>query len=184
MESIFNFFESLFKNFTWGRFTFLIFAVVVLGGSVALYELYTGHFKLNRISTELEIVASIVELEEKIESLSENSASKKYFLRLMAEAEESQLEFNFNPGFPSKKIERVAFQSAPWVLLLVLILLTTKDGRGSALAGVTVLAAPFIILGYNLPEFEASWVIKYLYPWGSLTIILIVILLLQSRKES
>jgi hypothetical protein len=184
MESIFSFFESLFKNFTWGRLTFLMFTVTVLAGSIVIYELYTSHFKLNRIGEELRIIESIVELEKKIETLPENSPSKKYFIRLMTEAESSPVDFSFQPGFPSKKFERIVFQSAPWALLLILIFFTTSDGRGSAVAGVTVLAAPFIILGYNLPEFERTWIIKYLYPWGTLSLILTLIIAWQSRKKS
>lgn len=184
MESIFSFFESLFKNFTWGRFTFLVFTVAILAGGVAIYELYTGHFKLNRISEELKIIESIVELEKKVEALPESSPSKKYFARLMSEAEKSPAEFNFQPGFPSKKFERIFLQSAPWLLLATLIFLTTSNGRGSATAGVTVLAAPFIALGYNLPELERSWIVNYLYPWGTLSIILILIIAWQRRKES
>ena len=66
MESIFRFFENLVKDFTWGRFTFLILIVTILAGGVAVYEVYTSHFKLNRISEELKIVESIVELEKKL----------------------------------------------------------------------------------------------------------------------
>lgn len=66
MESIFSFFESLFKNFTWGRFTFLMFTITVLAGSIVVYELYTSQFKLNRIGEELKIIGSIVELEKKL----------------------------------------------------------------------------------------------------------------------
>ncbi|WP_146130264.1 hypothetical protein [Vreelandella songnenensis] len=184
MESIFRFFESLFKNFTWGRFTFLIFALIMSAGSVVIYEVYTNHFKLNRISSELKIIESIVELEKKVESLPEDSPSKRYFARLMAEAESTSVNFSFQPGFPSKKIERISYQSAPWVLLLILIFFTTSRGRGSAIAGVTVIAAPFIVLGYNLPELEKNWIINYLYPWGTLSLILISIVVWQNRKKS
>lgn len=184
MESIFRFFESLFKDFTWGRFTFLIFALIMIAGSVVIYEVYTNHFKLNRISSELKIIESIIELEKKVESLPEDSPSKRYFARLMAEAESTSINLSFQPGFPSKKIERISYQSAPWVLLLILIFFTTSRGRGSAIAGVTVIAAPFIVLGYNLPELEKMWIINYLYPWGTLSLILTSIVAWQNRKKS
>lgn len=183
MESIFKFFESLFKNFTWGRFTFLILTLIMVAGSVVLYEVYTSHFKLNRISSELKIIESIVELEKKVESLPDDSPSKKYFARLMAEADSTSVNFSFQPGFPSKKIERISYQSAPWALLLILIFFTTSKGRGSAVAGVTVIAAPLIVLGYNLPQLERMWIINYLYPWGTLSFILISIVAWQNRKK-
>lgn len=184
MESIFRFFESLFENFTWGRFTFLIFTLIMIAGSVVIYEVYTNHFKLNRISSELKIIESIVELEKKVESLPEDSPSKRYFARLMAEAESTSVNVSFQPGFPSKKIERISHQSAPWVLLLILIFFTTSRSRGSAIAGVTVIAAPFIVLGYNLPDLEKMWIINYLYPWGVLILVLISIVAWQKRKKS
>lgn len=65
MESVFNFFESMFKNFTWGRFTFLVFAILIVASGAFVYEAYTSHFKLSRIATELKIVESIIDLEKK-----------------------------------------------------------------------------------------------------------------------
>lgn len=184
MESIFKFFESLFKNFTWGRFTFLILTLIMIAASIVVYEVYTSHFKLNRISNELKIIESIVELEKKVESLPEDSPGKKYFARLVTEAESSAVDFSFQPGFPSKKLKRIFHQSAPWALIVILIFFTTSKGRGSAVAGVTVIAAPFIVLGYNLPELERMWVINYLYPWGMLILILVLIVIWQNRKKS
>jgi hypothetical protein len=101
----------------------------------------------------------------------------------MTEADKSPIEFNFQPGFPSYKFERIFFQSLPWLMMLVLIFLTTSKGRASALAGVTALGSPFIILGYNLPAFERAWITNYLYPWGTLSIILILIIWWQSRNK-
>lgn len=184
MESIFGFFESLFKNFTWGRLTFVVIALFLAAGSLLTYEIYTGQLKLNRISTELEIINEIVELEKKIEILPDTSPSKIYFNRLMTEAEKNPMEFKFQPGISSYKIERLLYQAAPWALMLILIFLTTSTGRSSALAGVTVLGSPFIVLGYNLPEFEKSWIVNYLYPWGVLSLILTLILWWQGRKNA
>jgi hypothetical protein len=48
MESIFGFFESLFKNFTWGRLTFVAFTLLLAAGSVLIYEAYTGHLSLRK----------------------------------------------------------------------------------------------------------------------------------------
>jgi len=184
MESIFGFFENLVKDFTWGRLTFLAFAILLMGGGLFVYESYTGTFKLNRISAELKIVESIVELEKKVEGLSDNSPSKRYFDRLMSEAGKSQIEFNFQPGFPAQKLGRLFFQCLPWAMLLVLIFFTTSTGRSSAVAGVIVLSSPIIILGYNLPMFEESWIVNYLYPWGTLVLILVFILIWQRRKKA
>ncbi|WP_333796635.1 hypothetical protein [Rheinheimera sp.] len=183
MESIFGFFESLFKNFTWGRLTFIVLTFLLAAACLLTYESYTGYLKLNRISTELKIINEIVELEKKIETLPEKSPSKLYFNRLMVEAEKSPMEFKFQPGFSSYKFERLSYQIAPWALLLVLIFLTTSKGKGSALAGVTMIGSPFVILGYNLPEFEKSWIVNYLYPWGTLLLILMMILWWQSRQK-
>lgn len=184
MESIFGFFENLLKNFTWGRLTFLAFALLLAGGGLFVYEAYTGTFKLNRISAELKIVESIVELEKKVESLPDSSPSKRYFDRLMSEAGKTPMEFNFQPGFPAQKLERIFFQCLPWAMLLVLIFFTTSTGRSSAIAGVIVIGSPIVILGYNLPMLEETWVVNYLYPWGTLVSILAFILVWQRRKKA
>ncbi|WP_154660103.1 hypothetical protein [Pseudomonas parafulva] len=183
MESIFGFFENLFKDFTWGRLTFLAFTIILMCSGLFIYESYTGRFKLNRISTELKIIESIVELEKKVETLPDNSPSKRYFNKLMSEAGKSQIEFSFQPGFPTQKLERIFFQCLPWALLLILIFFTTSSGRSSAIAGVIAMGSPFIVLGYNLPTFEKPWAINYLYPWGMLTATLITILMVQNRKK-
>lgn len=184
MESIFSFFESLFKDFTWGRLTFLTITILLMCGSLFIYESYTGSFRLKRVTTELKIIESIVELENKVESLPDNSPSKIYFNKLMSEAGKNQIDFNFQPGFPSQKLERIAFQCLPWALLLTLIFFTTSTGRSSAIAGVIAIGSPIIILGYNLPTFEKPWLINYLYPWGMLIAVLTIILILQRRKKA
>lgn len=165
-----------------GRFTFLMLIITILAGGVTVYEIYTSHFKLNRISEELKIVESIVELEKKVETLPEDSPSKKYFERLMTEAQSSSVEFSFQPGFPSRKFERILFQSAPWLLLIVLIFFTKPKRRGAAIAGVTLIGAPFIVLGYNLPVIEKMWVVNYLYPWVAFVVTLFLIVFLKKRK--
>lgn len=184
MESIFGFFENLLKDFTWGRLTFLAFALLLMGGGLFVYESYTGTFKLNRISAELKIVESIVELEKKVESLPNSSPSKRYFDRLMSESGKSQMEFNFQPGFPAQKLERMFFQCLPWTMLLILIFFTTPTGRSSAIAGVIVIGSPIIVLGYNLPMLKETWVVNYLYPWGMLVSILAFILVWQRHKKT
>ncbi len=184
MESIFGFFENLFKDFTWGRLTFLALSLILTAGGLFTYESYTGHFKLNRISSELKIVETIVELEKKVETLPENSPSKKYFNRLMSETDKNPIEFNFQPGFPSQKFERIFFQSLPWVFFAILAFFATSRNRNSAVAGIIALGSPFIIIGYNLPAFEAPWIINYAYPWGTLVLILALILVWQGRKNS
>ena len=184
MESIFGFFESLFKNFTWGRLTFVALAFILTTGSLVTYEAYTGYLKLTRINTELKIISEIVELEKKIESLPNNSPSKTYFNRLMAEAEKNPMEFNFQPGFATYKLERLSYQSAPWILLLTLVLLTTKTGRITVLAGTVLIASPFIIIGYNLPELEKAWILNWLYPWGTMLITIALIVLWQKNRQA
>lgn len=184
MESIFSFFENLFKNFTWGRLTFLFCVVVLAIGSLFVYESYTSSFKLKRIADELKIVEAIVELEKKVEGLPESSPSKRYFDRLMSESGKGPIEFNFQPGFPSQKFERLFYQSLPWGLLLTLIIFTTSSGRGSAVAGVIAMGSPLIVLGYNLPAFEEKWINNYLYPWGVLSLILVFIVVIQQRKKA
>lgn len=94
------------------------------------------------------------------------------------------MEFNFQPGFPAQKLERIFFQCLPWAMLLVLIFFTTSTGRSSAIAGVIVIGSPIVILGYNLPMLEETWVVNYLYPWGTLVSILAFILVWQRRKKA
>lgn len=184
METILNFFESLFKNFTWSRLSAIAAILTISAGGFVAYELYSNNIKLKRVESELRIVSKIIDLENKVSSLPENSPSKKYFNRLVAETEEPTSKINLQFGFPSKKIERIFFQSLPWLIFLTLVFLTTSNGRGSALAGVSMIACPFIVIGYNLPSTDQMWIINYRYPWGTITAIFIAILWAQSRKKN
>ena len=51
----------------------------------------------------------------------------------MTEAQSSSVEFSFQPGFPSRKFERILSQSAPWLLLIVLIFLQNQSVEGRLL---------------------------------------------------
>lgn len=182
MESIFNFFQGFFKEFTWSRFTFLVFTIFIALSGLIVYELYTNHLKLNRINNELKIAKSIVEIEEKINSLPESSTSRKYFLRLISQIEDNPKEFRFHYNLPTKKLQRIAYQAAPWVIMLLLAIFATKDERGSLVGGIFLIASPLVILGYNLPEPDEKWIINYLYPWGTFAAVMILILYAQRKK--
>ncbi|RON75160.1 hypothetical protein BK675_02520 [Pseudomonas fluorescens] len=183
MESVFSFFESLFKNFTWGRLTFLIFAIIIASGGIFFYEAYTNHFKLGRISEELKIIEKIIDLEKKVQELPGESPSKQYFTRLMLEADKSPIELNFQQGFSSRKFERLFFQALPWIMMVLLISMTSSGGRVSAIVGVIGLGSPFVVLGYNLPDIGKPWLINYLYPWGVFVFSVGCVVAWQSRQK-
>lgn len=182
MESIFNFFQGFFKDFTWSRFTFLFFTVLVGATGLISYEAYTNQFKLNRITNELKIAKAIVEIEKKINELPSTSTSRAYFTNLISEIENNPKEVNLNYTLPTKEIQKIAYQASPWAMILILALFATKDGRGSLVGGISVIAAPLIVVGLNLPELERAWLVNILYPWGTFTIAILLILYYQRGK--
>ena len=107
MESIFNFFENLFRNFTWGRLTFLVFSIMIICGGAIIYESYTNHFKLKRVDKELKIVESIIKIEKEIELLPDSSPGKRYFSRLISDTEQTTVPLNFQPNIQTYKLQRI-----------------------------------------------------------------------------
>jgi hypothetical protein len=181
METIFTFFESLFKNFTWSRFTFLVFALASTGAGLYFYESYTSHFKLTRIQEEIKVVNQIADLEKRFETQKNSATLKNYISKLQTTFEEPTAAISFYPSLSKDKMERLTYQSLPWVILLVIGAIATKDEKLSFVGGCIVIASPLIVLGYNLPMPDSKWLVNYLYPWGSFSAVLALILFLQRK---
>ncbi|PPS61821.1 hypothetical protein [Pseudomonas sp. BRM28] len=182
METIFNFFQSFLRDFTWSKLTFLIVVIAISVGGLIAYEIYTSHFKLSRMNSELKVIQVMVELEQKVALLPAESVSKKYFERLTLEAEKKPFNLNIQHNFPSHKFERIFYQALPWGFMFILAALFVTEGKSSALGGISLIAAPFIIVGYNLPSTDSPWIVNYLYPWGAFVGLLFCILYFQRDK--
>lgn len=184
LDNIFAFFEKLVLNFTWTRLTFLVSVLLLVAGGLAVFEFYTGHFRLDRLERETNVLKQLVEIAQHVEELPQTNPGKSAFDRMIHnldhELAQPPLEIVGMPTVPSRMI----YVALPWLILAILVLLTTTTGRFTAMLGLSFIAMPFIILGINLPTFEAEWVNNFGYPWGSVMLVIVIILLYQRRQSA
>lgn len=184
LDNVFSFFEKLLLNFTWTRFTFVVSAVLLLLASLAVFEFYTGHFRLARIEREIRILEQVVDLSKKIENTSSTDPSRATYERVAKyigqQVATPPLQIGNIPELPS----RIIFGSVPWLVLALFVLVTTKTGRLSAIGGMSIFAIPFIVVGANLPDSWDPRITRYLYPWASMVTLVIGIMSVQRRRTA
>ena len=184
LDSVFSFFEKLLINFTWTRFTFLVGAVCLVVGSLLSFEFYTGHFRLERMEHQLTLLEKLVTLGPKVEKLNLADPARTAYVLLEEQVEKEikgiDLPAITMPGIPS----RTLYTCIPWLALGLLVSLTTKGNRLTALAGMTMFAAPIIAIGLNLPESWNPWILNHGYPWGSMLLVVLGIILYQKIRAA
>jgi hypothetical protein len=182
LDNVFSFFEKLLINFTWTRLTFLVSLLVTVAGGVFLFEFYTGHFRLGRMEREVKIVEQVVDLSKKVENIpkleSARIAYEKIAKQVAAETAVPPLQIGTLPAVSS----RLALGAVPWLVLGVIVLVSTSSGRAAALGGMTVIAVPLIAVGLSLPDSLDPRIPHFIYPWGSLIFVMAVILFLNRKK--
>ena len=185
LDNIFGFFEKLVMNFTWTRLTFLISVLLLVVTGVATFEFYTNHFRLNKLEREAKVLEQLIEVAKKVEAIPETELSRATFERMLRQLDQ---ELGQPPSLTTGSFPEVApkaiYAVLPWVILALLIVVTTSSGRTYALAGLAVIAIPLVILGANLPTFQEEWINNYAYPWGSMLLVIFGILYAQRRRTS
>ncbi len=181
MDSIFNFFDGLLKNFTWSKFTFIVFVLLIASAAIFMYESYTGSFRLERIKTELEVIESLVELEKKVNVLPDDSPSKEYFNRVINNTEQKEFSLPLKLGTPTISPKNWVYLYAPWLLFLVMLVFSSRGDRIQNIAGIVLIGTPFAIGGYYLPYLG---ILSWIYPWACFVLFMIFIYALQRRKGS
>lgn len=184
MDKLLGIFEGLFKDFTIGRFALLLFFVLSTLLGLFFYESYTASFRLERISSELEIIESLVELEKKVAELPNDSSTKQYFDRVIKNTEERSIELPIQLGVSSISTKRLIYQVLPWIFLFMALLVGEPKAWATNLLGVTLAAGVPVVIGYHLPVFNPIWLNNWLYPWGSIVLVISLLLFLQKRYGS
>ena len=184
MEKLFGILEGLFQDFTLGRFALLLFFLITAFLGLFFYESYTASFRLERISSELEIIESLVELENKVSELPNDSSTKLYFERVIKNTEEQSVGLPIQLGAPSISLQRLMYQIFPWVFLFLALLAGEPKAWGKNLMGVTLVGGLPVVIGYHLPTFEYVWLNNWLYPWASIVVLISLLLFYQKRHGS
>ncbi len=183
LDNFFGFFEKLVLNFTWSRLVFLIASLTLVLVGLGAFEVYTKHFHLDRLERETKVLGQLVEMAGKVETLPRESQARATFERKLTElnGEIEKPAFNFEL---SPRTSRIVFATLPWIVLGLLVVLASSSGRTSALLGMALFAAPFILLGAWLPTFRNTWINSFAYPWGSMLLGTLSIVIWQRRRAS
>lgn len=184
LDNVFGFFEKLVLDFTWTRFTFFLSILLLFILSIVTFELYTNHFYLNRLEREAKVLDQLVDTAKKIQEIPITDSERAAFVRIQQRIDQAISQPTLKIGTLPVISSKAVYTALPWVFLSLLVLLTNTSGRGSALAGMAVFATPVLLLGVNLPTFQAEWINKFAYPWGSMIFVVIMVLYVQRRRTS
>jgi hypothetical protein len=170
------------SDFTWPRFTFVVFLMVAIVLSLFVFESYTRHFALSRIDTEIRAFSELARLSPKIQATADSAQFQRGYdhllAKLNAQIDGESFQLDQLPIWASNAI----YAAIPWLVMSFLLLLATKTGRSKAYVGMTAVALPFVIVGGVMPEFGRSWINHWVYPWGIMILCVWAIVLLQKRK--
>jgi hypothetical protein len=182
LESAANIFEKLVSDFTWTRFTFVVFLLVAVVLSSFVFESYTRHFALSRIDTEIRALSELARLSPKVPVTADSAQFQRGYdhllAKLNAQIDGESFQLDQLPIWASNAI----YAAIPWLFMSFFLLLATKTGRAKAYAGMATVALPFVIVGGLIPEFGRNWINHWAYPWGTMVLCVCAIVLLQKRK--
>lgn len=184
LDNVFSFFEKLVLDFTWTRFSFLLSALMLVVAGVAVFEFYTGHFRLDRLEREAHILEQLVEVAKKVDAIPMTDPGRAAFDRILHRLDQEIAQPPLTLGTIPAVTSKVIYGALPWLFLALLVLLTTSTGRGTAMVGMVFFAIPLVIVGANLPTFQAEWINNFVYPWGSMLLVIGGILYIQRRHAS
>lgn len=168
LEPIVGFFDKLIDQFTWRRLVFLAILITVSSGGLWAFEAYTQSFKLSRIERQVALLEKLavvsgrpdVRGSTELRSLSDSLTKQLRETDITLPASYELLPW-------AKKALAAA---AAWLVFGLFIALIpnsytrTKPETASVVAGMTVVASPFIALATALPT--VPWINYALYPIG------------------
>lgn len=168
LEPIVGFFDKLIDQFTWRRLVFLAVVVAVSSGGLWAFEAYTQSFKLGRIERQVALLEklAIVSGHPDVRGSSELRALSDSLTKQLRETDITlPTSYELLPW--AKKALAAA---AAWFVFGLFIALIpnsytrTQPETASVVAGMTVVASPFVALATALPT--VPWVNYALYPIG------------------
>jgi hypothetical protein len=181
LEPLIEVFEKLVTQFSWRRLGFLLGAFLLASLAAWIFESYTGHFRLARLTREIELLRQLT-------AIAEHPAIKTTpELQAIYGSIRRELESTVAPppaalaATPGAKKALAA--TAPWLSMLGLLAveaLIRKRLQSGAVLGVLVLAVPFVIIAKALPSYNRPWINYWLYPWGTFVAFILIATLAQA----
>lgn len=182
LQPIFEYFEKLIEQFTWKRLLFTFIMLFTVCSFLVVYENYTGHFKLSRIESTINVLSKGTALPDHITEESKAAFSKV----LKASSAELQefAEGNATPFSIHPNVLKGLAALAPWAILLSLFVLIGSEDNRMVTGGILMVAIPFSLIGAFLPNFEHTWLNYWVYPIVHCAIVMFFIMLRHKRKNA
>jgi hypothetical protein len=183
VDAIVAFFEKLVSEFSWKRVGLIVVFVVLALAGFWGYEAVTGQFRSARMQFAADHLAKLADPELK-KNVQGDEELEKAHNRMKTELNRFLETSQFDFGVPELMLKGLA-AAFPWFLLGVIMVLVASPGeRGSVISGMLALTILFVIIGVLLPTFEAAWINYFGYPFGSVLILMVTILVWQRLKKT
>jgi hypothetical protein len=182
LNALVGFFEKLVGESAWKRLGLLL--AVVVGAVVLLwgYEAYTGNFRATRMQFAVEHLTKLSdpELRKNIKGDSElEKVHERMKTDLIRFVEGSEMEL----GLP-ETVVKALWAAFPWFLLLILFFLVSPVGEAKgAVAGLIVVATPFVLVTALLPTFGYPWINYAVIPFCQVAVLTVGIYLWQKLRK-
>jgi len=182
ISPIIEFFEKLITQFSWRRLFFIIIISFLAGGSLILYESYTGHFRLNRIERSTKLLNDLNRLSQDIANNTDDNISKIYHgisNDLNAYANHKGITPFSLPNWLLKTLSA----ATPWVIIAFLFLFSKGEDNKKAAFGTIAASILPIGAGIMLPDFTNPLWNHVGYPIFSFAAVLLIVFLTTKTKK-
>lgn len=176
--------ENFITDLSFRRFMIYGILVIMVIGSIIIYEKYTGHFKLTRLEKTTELIDRLYSIQES-ENFNEDKKLREIYSGVKSEllllTLQGQNIYVVNP-----LVWRGLLSGSLWILLALSTIpgiRRNEEGKMNELKGYMIFTIPSIIVGLILPS-NWQWYILYLiYPFGHFIIIAAFLVFRQNRKS-
>ena len=154
----------------------------LIAAGVVVYESYTGHFRLDRMTRSATLLD---QLQKQQEALTKSPSPP---LAKIHDSISGELQAYVNgdrmPFHIAVWALKALAASVPWVIACVVLIITNTGGLKNMLAGFIMLATPMIFIGAILPDFRYTWINYLCYPIVSSLAVMIFMWWLGTRKKT
>jgi len=180
MDQIVQFFDKLVTEFTWKRLAFIACLFMIALSCVAIFELYTNHFRFSRIERGVTI------LDQFNTHATENAEQHRETVRQIEQTLLKDLEGAVS-GYPKSIwlpswLIKVFAAVVPWIAIGIAILFTDKADAWRAIGGVALCAIPSVMIAILLPDFQNQWINYALYPFAYFVLLAVIVMFVIYRQ--
>jgi len=195
LDPVFNFFEKFVSDFSWRRLFLVVAVLMVTLGGIYIFESNTSYFKLQQVDKEISLLERLGAI-SRDERIVKNEQLKATFENLAETLRKRSEPEDENQVLSSKEFYDIVFSVTAkkvfaaisfWMVLFLILVITNytnkqKNNNLSTFMGMTIVAAPFVILAAFIPTFEAIWINYYLYPLANVVLVTFLTIAWSKRK--